>query len=1153
MRTFSIYRGQSRTGIGEGPGNPPVPHGEQYLAADGPLDADGELLTAARPWMTPDWRVTDEQELGERIEAWSYFGHGPVRVVARLVAAGFYDRRTAYFTHGRAFLAAELGGACDPGAYLGCSQAFDEPWRDGQGPAVKSLPPPEPVRPEQVQQEPEVAGALLAHLYQGLVLGYPVVMAVPVTEFQIGSPLPALVSFARAALPLSLKSDCRLRVFTRLPELFLRHLHADLIVIPEREAGDALAARRDATLLDRKGVRRSGCEISREVAAYAEAVLRRFIAWKGTGLLAFSGAIGEYLPTDRLPGEQEIARIPALFNFLIARSDPARLGEWIESSLLKQVDERPTGLPWDRLIRPEDWHALSFDDLTKILLSETTGEEARTIVRRAEEEARQQGRREQIPENRLLGQLRGLPAERRPVLLARLQGGPRSGRPLVAVDVAARASASLSLAELLSTGAAAPLLAAELEAHLLGQRARDVAGLASAAAQEPAVAGVLSRATSDGALAPDWALRLLEGADEPALIRAAGEILPFAVASPSWQPALRRLFDRLLALPNLSSSLHVPLAAALGRPDAADPASGFRERLILTELLVRSGAPEATAAVEAAWRAAETLSDAGDQRDFVHEVADPAWQSLQPGRLVSPGGRFSPAWAGSFADLLVQSEEVRDQLSTAALVQLAGESAPIGPWLDPRMRSEPGATTTELLVAGRWSLWRSRSELDEPCLRGAALAWLTSATWARPSAPQARLEDWKQVMLDLREVGAEELRSLFATLPVRPLWPWITPFQDEQLKDLARAARADLGVLAELAESLDPERDLEYPLAGTIYEHVLALMDLPPRSELPPNALAHLAGSTRAIPAAPLSPLQAVFLHQRTHHHQERAEEAIRRSIRKYLEGDPLAALRAADRLPSWERDLPAAIQQWQAKNPQSAQSGEIGEILRRRLRPAGQTVSTAGPQPRIHPVVQALLSGDRRSGCWDKLFKETARYVRSAEGPHPVAPIVDGLREAYPFLDGGQRAALESSGWNTFADAAHGHCTILRQPLQRGAPLPALELACLMLSRLGPGRAALNLLRLESAGPYLNQEDWWDSLFAAIAGRGRDGEWRRPGDREEAALGRIHQAIPDLFASRESAWPALNALEGRMERLYFQHGLPWSRCLQPRQPAGAA
>jgi hypothetical protein len=1149
MKSFSIYRGQSRTGIGEGPGNPRVPHGEQYLDADGPLAADGELLTAARPWMTPDWRVTDERELGDRIEAWSYFRHGPLRLVVRLVAAGIYDRRTAYFAHGRAFLTNEFAGAGDPGAYLGGSDAFDQPWRDGRRPAPRALPAAELIRPEQVQQEPGAAGALLAHLYQGLVSGYPVVMAVPVAEFQAGAPLHALVSFARAALPLQLKTDCRIRVFTRLPELFLRHLQADLIVIPEKEAGDALAARRDATLLDRKGVRREGREISPEAAAYAEAVLRRFMAFKGSGLLAFSGAIGSYLPMDRLPGEQEIGRIPAVYNLLVARTDPAKLGEWLKSSLLKQVDDRPTGLPWEQLIGPEDWRALCFDDLVEILLTEAASEESRMLVQRAEAEARQPERREQIAGERLRSRLLELPTDHLPPLLARLLGGPGGERPLVAAGVAARESASFSLSELLATGAAAPLLAAELEAGALGRRGRDISGLVRAATQEPAAAGVLARATSNGTLPSDWALHLLEEAGEPAVVEAAARILPVAIASLPWQAALRPLFDRLLALPILPASLQAPLAEALRRADPADPASGLHDWLILTELLVRSGAPEAGPAGEAVWRTAETLSDAADQRDFIDKVAAPGWLSLRPDRLISVEGRFSPAWAASFTDLLLQSAEVRDRLSTGALVKLAGGRVEIGSWLDPRMKSDPSDTTAELLGTGRWSLWRSHSGLERTGLHQAALAWLSSGIWARRPTPQARLEDWKQAMSDLRELSAGDLRSLFAGQPPRPLWPWITPFQDEQLQDLSRAAQSDLGVLAELAENLDPERDLKYPLDGTIFEHVLAWVDSTARRDLPHDILAHL---TESAPSTPLSPQQGALLFDRTRHRDERAAAAVRKSVTAFLDRDPLAALRAADRLPEWDRELLATVRQWQKMQPPGGLRGEIGDILQRKLSSAERSAVPAGGRPQLHPVIRALLQGEGKNGCWKKLSEEMTAYVGSTTGLHPVARIVAALREVYPFLDGSERATLESRGWSTFAAVTQAYCTILRQPLQKGAPLPALELASLMLPRLGLGRVALRLLDLEAIDPYLNQQEWWDSLLAGVAGCRQNGGWRQPGDREETAFGLIHQAIPDLFASSESVRPAWNALRDRMERLYLQQRLPLFN-LEPRQQAGAA
>src|SRR5690349_11262016 len=221
MNTFSLYRGQARTGIGEGPDRP-VHHGEQFLAADPPLDRDGEVLSAARPWMTLDWRPADEQALGDRIEAWSCFPHGNLRFIVRLVAAGIYDRRAAYFAHARAFPSGEFAGARDPGALLGSSQAFDEPWNDHPRPEPGALAEPAPVRPDQVLAEPAVAGALLAHFYQGLLDRCPVVMAAPVKVFEKAGPLHALGSFARSVLPLPIVSSCLMRVFTRLPQLILR-------------------------------------------------------------------------------------------------------------------------------------------------------------------------------------------------------------------------------------------------------------------------------------------------------------------------------------------------------------------------------------------------------------------------------------------------------------------------------------------------------------------------------------------------------------------------------------------------------------------------------------------------------------------------------------------------------------------------------------------------------------------------------------------------------------------------------------------------------------------------------------------------------------------------------------------------------------------
>ncbi|MEE8524544.1 MAG: hypothetical protein V3T72_11485 [Thermoanaerobaculia bacterium] len=163
--SLSVYRGQSRTGIGEGPGKP-IAHGEQYLRADPPLDDDAARLREIQPWMSLDADPVDLDRLGGELEAWSCFGDGDLGYVVRLVPAGIYDRRQAYFSHGRAWPTEAFRGAFDPGAHLGRSQAFERPWRDQDPGERVAEPEPEMVRPQQVKAEKPAAVRFLAHLLQ---------------------------------------------------------------------------------------------------------------------------------------------------------------------------------------------------------------------------------------------------------------------------------------------------------------------------------------------------------------------------------------------------------------------------------------------------------------------------------------------------------------------------------------------------------------------------------------------------------------------------------------------------------------------------------------------------------------------------------------------------------------------------------------------------------------------------------------------------------------------------------------------------------------------------------------------------------------------------------------------------------------------------
>ena len=1067
MKTFSVYRGQSRTGIGEGPGHP-VAHGEQYLAADPPLAGDGDLLSAARPWMTLDWRPADEQALGDRIEAWSCFPQGDLRLFVRLTAAGIYDRRSAYFAHGRAVPVSEIAGARDPGAWLGRGEAFEEPWRDGQRPAPTTPPEPEMVRPAQVLNEPVLAVALLSHLYQGLVSGYPVILAVPVADFEAGSPVHALVSFARAALPSHLKADCRIRVFTRLPELFLRQLRADLVVIPENEAGNALATRRDAALLDRRGALREGRDPAREATAYAEGVFRRVAKIPG-GLLAFSGAMAKYLPKDRLPAEQELSRIPILYNFLDARTDPARLGEWIKSWLLKQIADRPTGLDWSQLIRPEDWRSLAFGDLVEILVSGASSEEGRMLVRLAEMEARCPERREIVSDEWLRKRWSELPAQERPSFLARLLGSREIGRSLVESGAALRLSASLTLSE-----------------------------LAAAADQSRPLAGLFAQATADGLLSEDWAVEILERGPEAA-VRLAATILPAIVGSPRWQRTSKRLFESLLEASGLSAVLLPALEEALSRTGPDD----LGTFLVLTELLVRAGSPRKQALIDKVWDVAEALSSRREQSDFIDRIVSGSWKSLPPDRL-GPD-RLSPSWARSFAGRILDSVAVRDQLSTALLLDLADSQAPLDRWLDSRMKAEPVETVTPLLQAGLWSLWRRKSKLWNEDRRPAALAWLGSGIWQSPDAPQARLEDWKQVVADLERLTGEELSGLLSR--GRPSWPWITPFQDEQLKDLCTLSRDDLGALAELADGLDPKKDLGYPLQGSIFEHVFAQAKSSATAELPADILAYLSISKNNHPRKVLSPRVTEILCKKTTHRREQAESLSRRF------------------------------------NPATRES----EVPRRN--PPVLVVKLES-----RPMIHALARGLSDHECWSKLVVRLREYPKTSK-PHPIAELAQSLRETLPALAEAERGILERKGWETFVTLTRICPLILQEPNEDGAPLPALDMAVLLLPGLGIGGAASRLLHLDATRGHYRRATWWRSLLAGLGPYQKSTGLWRSGYREETALGLIHQTASGLFYTSDVFPQVLDLLENRMERLYREQSLSFVRLPVPRtiNPAGAA
>lgn len=371
--SLSVYRGQqSHPGrIGEGPGRP-VTQGEQYLEADAPLDRDADLLDAIRPWMSLDSDPADHQTLADRLESWSFFAFGNRQLVARLVSAGIYDRRAAYFAHGRLW-PLDAGPGFDPGLHIGRSEAFETPWRDDD--PGRRVPELEPAFTgvEQVRAEAEVAALFLGHLLQSAVRGRPLVVMAPLSEFAVGAPLHTLVSFARGALPADLRQKTRVRIYTRTPELFLRDSGPALIAMPEDMEERVKSFRRDARLIDRQGMARSGEPLEPAAQEYARAVVRR--AGKTPRSLTRFGerfrdrhsrAVGE------LPADRDVIAVPITYNLADALAGSPEDRAAFVGSFLPQIAPRlgPV-LDWQQLISIEEWQEFPLDAVLALLLQDS--------------------------------------------------------------------------------------------------------------------------------------------------------------------------------------------------------------------------------------------------------------------------------------------------------------------------------------------------------------------------------------------------------------------------------------------------------------------------------------------------------------------------------------------------------------------------------------------------------------------------------------------------------------------------------------------------------------------------------------------------------------------------------------------------------------
>lgn len=1078
--SLSIYRGQSRTGQGEGPGQT-VLHGEQFLRVD-PALYRTELLEAIRPWMTLDSDPSDHQRLNDKLEAWSLFGAGDSLFVVRLVSAGVYDRRAAYFAHGRAWRSADLSPGVDPGLHLGRSEVFDAPWRDDQlaTPAIETSP--FLVRPEQVAAEQKTAAIFLGHLLQALTSETPLIVAAPVADFTIGGALHALIGFCRGGLPATVRRDCRIRVYSRFPDLFLRHLGANLVVIPEDAATAALTARPNATLLDRQGRRLAGKELGAAAERYANAVVERAIGIP-EGLSLFTERIAQRAPDD--PREVQIA-----YNLAFALAGPAeRRGELLRRYLPRAADKLGPGLDWRRLIGPDEWQKFPAEAVMEQLLTSSPATE---------------GRREFLAALQDGAARLGLHVDER---LAEWWDAGDDGKvrrllelfdhkpSLVSAAAVTERSRQVPIARLAQSGLAPVAIDLEAQCGRLAERNRESSDLAGAA-NDSSIFKALSRATSENRLSAAWAQEHVRAANDAALYGAAQVWLRnerfFAGA---WGEVPRLLVERLRSLDAPPRDL-APLLCRAG--EAVQPDADPETFLALSEALTRIDAEQGKALLRRLWTALSRITPPG--REFLERAA------------------FRREWRC----LDIRSLELTALLQLAGLFESDTHDTGLFEELDRRMAADPEETTKALVREEWWFFWRRNSQLrDAEVLTRSAFAWLSSPVWAE--GKEATLEAWKQVMRDLpRTLSGPEGASLRSGMG-RRAWPSIPPFEEEQLKELIERV-ADLGALAEIAEGVAGEWTAE---------QVLAMSSL--RDILPEGALRWLVDARSGSPP-PLGLEQSAWLHSRAGHRAGRALQARVASVVRLLDADATTALKAADRPDLWSnREFLTAIAEWMngrgsvqaigtgvAKRINDRVNGEADGVhapsreLVRELMEKGcdRAARLLHPQYQGHlemekwsdVAIDALLRRSWQHDCWQRL----ASMLQVRRDEHPLLALAGriGTRE-FSIED---RRALARDGWRTFV-AAGSRNTALVTPLL-ATPHPEAELLPLLAlsaQLLGPGALGSAVLQLVySAGNPAWREDnrLWRSVLRALRAFRRHGAVASADDREDVALALVYECL---------------------------------------------
>lgn len=1035
----------------------------------------GDLPDKIRDWLTLDDRAQDRWALGEKVEAWSFFDEGHLRFVVRLSAAGLYRNRSVYFSHARAWPANEFRKGFDPGALIGRGDAFDIPWRD-----QRPLPRPE-VRPEVVwknviKNERGAAVQFLAHLYEAVITGCPVVIAAPVDQFVMDSPLFQLIAFARAALPLELKRDCRIRIYTSQPELALRTLRCHLIAIPEDLAPEALAARRDAMLLDRSGLNLAGRKAD---AQYAEAVVDRVLALPGA-LFAFTERIG--IAQTALPA----ATVPIIYNLAVASGDQAKMDSLLKF-LYSTAPKRTETIPWEKVTSQAEWDQFSYKVLVDVAFAPGESPEEKALrlhARKALSRLQQLGGADE----KIREWWDTLPNEHRPDELIDLWLNK-----LITPQLAAELQDGLSVPQidrlLTSPGTAELLVVSEVK--------------------------------------PSWA-------DEfSSRIENLPKLVPLANLSRLWRQIV---VDMLTTVLNSGQSAK-ELVSTLLALESPDPSIDMERYLLVAELLDRTGSPEGqrlikqlggrvhrrevrrellqSTRINQQWNALRRFvpptswdDDTGDLLVALPELLT----EFDVDRLVN----LAPSY-GRLPDA-IQLE--LDRRMADAPTETGGRLVRKIAWL--RWRLNTALNGVERRTCALTWLWigsqRPMPHLEEwkQVMQDLAPKLTEGDIGGLPKGEGGRA-NWPRIAL-FGSVQLQDLGSLCEDLGVaaalaESIDPGKPPYE------AVTAASRFASCRPELLRFLNSRHQNEGAIS--LQEAVFLHRNCGERTEL-----ARDTASRAVVGALPerwkdaKGAAEACYLASHPFFLQQVAlwlcgyRQSFTRELAKWLN----------DYLPPSQNPLISDHQRLQAlaKSFYGIGLHKLADflwpnytLLFESSRQGGTPKLAGSRGPKTHAVsqegnpgvVRALCMGEHTAPCWQALSKEVKAFQGDDPRNHPLGRIASEIRQ----LDAPSLAGIDQNGWTTL----HRVCMV-----PDNAPLlkcidSFLEMAAVIRDDCTIGAVAAGVIALGTAWNFYEDTSWWEKLGVAMKACPRRSGMPEPRDRLEAAWPVLWRAMSGLHNGR--------------------------------------